>query len=126
MTRAAFLTVAAVISALFGLSFLLLPVPLLAVYGIDLEPNGAWLGRYLGADYLGLALMLWLARRAPQGGASDAILAGLFALTALGFVIALLHALSGLANALAWSTVLLFLLLALGAGYFRFVKPSAA
>jgi hypothetical protein len=126
MTRAAFLTVAAVISALFGLSFLLLPVPLLAIYGIDLESNGAWLARYLGADYLGLALMLWLARRAPQSGASDALLAGLFALTALGFVIALLHALSGLANALAWSTVVIFFLLALGAGYFRFVRPAAA
>jgi hypothetical protein len=125
MTRVAFLTVAAVISALFGLTFLLLPVQLLAIYGIALETNGAWLGRYLGADYLGLALMLWLARRAPQGGAADALLAGLLALTGLGFVIALLHALSGLANALAWTTVVLFLLLALGAGYFRFMKPTA-
>jgi hypothetical protein len=126
MTRTAFLTVAAVISALFGLSFLLLPVQLLAVYGIALETNGAWLGRYLGATYLGVGLMLWLARRTPQASAADAMLAGLFALTALGAVIALLHALSGLANALAWSTVVIYLLLALGAAYFRFVKPGSA
>jgi len=45
---------------------------------------------------------------------------------AFGFIAALLGRLSGVLNALGWSTVALYLLLALGYGYFQSVKPSAS
>ena len=44
---------------------------------------------------------------------------------AIGFVVALLGQLSGMMNPLGWSTVAIYLLLALGYGDFQFVKPSA-
>jgi len=43
-----------------------------------------------------------------------------------GFVVALINQLSGLVNALGWSTVALYLLFALGYGYFQFKKPDTA
>ncbi|MDE3091789.1 MAG: hypothetical protein KGJ80_20645, partial [Chloroflexota bacterium] len=46
---------------------------------------------------------------------------------ALGFVLALLGQLAAVGgiNQLGWSTVVIYLLLALGFAYFQFVKPGA-
>ena len=57
------------------------------------------------------------ARRAVQVGNATGL--------AVGFVIALFAQLGGLFNALGWSTVILFLLLGVGYGYFH-ARPSAA
>jgi hypothetical protein len=123
---ATFMSIASVLALLFGLAFLLAPVPVSSVYGVALEPNGAWLGRYLGAALLGVGLLTWLARNARQGEGLRAIILGLFVLSAISLVLAVLHALSGLANALAWSTVIIYLFLTLGFGYFQFVKPVSS
>jgi hypothetical protein len=71
--------------------------------------------------------LLWFARNAARS--EIALRALVLAITigdTLGFVITLLAQLGGLANALGWVTVALYLLLALGFGYFQFVKPSAS
>lgn len=67
----------------------------------------------------------WFARDAGESKARQAIVIALFVGDVLGFIVALLGQLSGVVNALGWSTVALYLLLALGYGYFQFVKPSA-
>lgn len=48
----------------------------------------------------------------------------MFVYSAVGLVVALYSQLAGMVNALGWSTVVLFLLFALGFGYFQFMKPS--
>jgi hypothetical protein len=42
----------------------------------------------------------------------------------IGFIVALLAQLAGTVNALGWLIVALYLLLALGFGYFQFSKPT--
>jgi hypothetical protein len=86
---------------------------------------GKLLGQLLGAAFIGMGLIAWLARNERASGALDAILLGFFVSEATGFVIALLGQLSGVSNALGWSTVAIYLLLTLGFGYFRFLRPSA-
>jgi hypothetical protein len=50
---------------------------------------------------------------------------GLFVVSGVGFVIALLAQLDGVVNSLGWTTVAIYLLLALGFGYFRFIKTKS-
>ncbi len=85
-----------------------------------------YLGQLFGAALLGFAIITWSARNVPPSEARQAILLGLFAGDLAGFILALKAQLGGVVNTLGWSTVVIYLLLALGFGYFRFMKPTAA
>jgi hypothetical protein len=116
----------AAISAIFGLAFVLMPEASLALYGITLGPGGVLIARLFGAALLEFALLSWLARNAGDSEARKAIILAVVIGEAVGFIVALLGQLSGEVNALGWSTVAVYLLLALGFGYFQFMKPGAA
>ena len=113
-----FMAIAAVVAFLFGLSFLLMPVQTMSMYGVTLDASGEYLGRYLGSAFLGVAVLTWLARNAADNEALRAIIRGTFVLCLTGFIVALGDVFLGVGNALVWSTVAIYLLLALGYGYF--------
>jgi hypothetical protein len=120
-----FLVVKAVISLAFGIAFALVPAAVMSLYGVTLDLGGAFMARFLGACLIGIGLICWLDRNAdPQvlQGITLALCIG----DTVGFIVALLGQLSGLTNALGWVNVVIWLLLALGLGYFRFLKPSAS
>ena len=116
----------AAISAIFGLAFVFVPETSLALYGITLGPGGILIARLFGAALLEFALLSWLARNAGDSEARKAIILAVFIGEAVGFIVVLLGQLSGEVNALGWSTVAIYLLLALGFAYFQFMKPSTA
>ncbi len=114
-----------VIALLFGLAFVLIPATALGWYGIDLLPKaGILMSRLFGSALLGIAILTWLVRSQGASEARTAIITGLLLHDALGFIVGLLAQLDGVANQLGWSTVIIYLLLALGYGYFRFVKSG--
>ena len=79
-----------------------------------------------GAAFILLSILLWFARNAPGSDvALRAIVLAVFVGDTIGFIVALLGQLAKVANALGWITVALYLLLALGFGYFQFFKPAA-
>jgi hypothetical protein len=120
-----FLVVKAVISLAFGIAFALVPTAVMSLYGVTLDLGGAMMARFLGACLVGIGLICWLDRNAdPQvlQGITLALCIG----DTVGFIVALLGQLSGLSNALGWVNVVIWLLLALGLGYFRFLKPSVS
>jgi hypothetical protein len=43
----------------------------------------------------------------------------------IGLIVSLMGTLSGVVNAVGWSAVLIYLVLAAGYAYFQFMKPSA-
>jgi hypothetical protein len=116
----------AVISAIFGLTFIFMPQTALALYGITLSAGGILIARLFGAALLEFALLSWLVRNAGDSEARKAIILAVFVGEVVGFIVALVGQLSGEVNALGWSTVAVYLLLALGFGYFQFIKPSTA
>ena len=124
MKLSVFLVITAVIACLFGLAFVFIPGPLLSLYGNTLSPGGLFVARLFGAALLGYAMLTWLARKAEQSEARKAIILSLFISEAIGFIVALIGQFSGVVNALGWSTVIIYLLLALGFGYFQFVNQS--
>jgi hypothetical protein len=116
----------AVVSAAFGLAFVFVPETSLALYGITLSPGGVPIARLFGAALLEFALLSWFARKSGDSEARQAIVLAIFVGEALGFVVALFGQLSGVVNALGWSTVAVYLVLAMGFGYFQFMKPNTA
>ena len=126
MKLGTFMAIAAVIAFVFGLAFILVPVQTMAMYGVTLDESGLWLGRFLGSAFIGIAVVSWFARNAAQNGAMRAIVLGFFVLSITGLIVAVLDGLYGSGNALVWSTVVIYLFLSLGFGYFQFTKPAGS
>ena len=128
MTLRNFFAVAAIIAFVYGAGFVLIPGPLVALYGVTLDAVGIVVGQLFGAALIGFGTLNWFARAAHdhEEPAVRAILLANLASDGLGFVLSLLNQLSGRAgvNALGWSTVALYLLLALGFAYFLFMPQA--
>ncbi len=118
--------VSAVLAFGFGIGFVLIPEPLASLYGLTLTPGGIFIARLLGVEFMGYGLLAWFVRNAKDSDACRAILLAFFVTDAVGFIVALLCQLSGIMNPVGWSIVGVYLLLALGFGYFRFVKLDAS
>ena len=115
----------AVVCLVFGLSFVLMPVQTLSLYGNDaVGGQFKYVGQLFGSALLAFCFMSWLARNAAESNARSAIILSFFIGDLIGFVIALINQIGGVVNALNWSTVAIYLLLALGFGYFQFIKTG--
>lgn len=108
-----------VVSALFGLAFLVAPVPVLSLYGIaGLGPGHVVVARLFGIEFLLFGGGMLAARHAPQnlvrGGATALAIA-----CVVGAVVAAQGTLAGATNALGWSTVVIY-------AFFAFAWGSVA
>ncbi|MBD3856363.1 MAG: hypothetical protein IFK92_07515 [Acidobacteria bacterium] len=115
-----------VIAGLFGLAFVFAPAQLLAQYGLVVDAGFGLVAQLFGAAMVGYAILTWLVRKVGDSEARRAIVLALFISDGVAFVLALMAQLKGLVNSLGWSTVAIYLLLALGFAYFHFAKPSEA
>lgn len=115
-----FMIITAIVAFVFGVGFILAPVASIGLYGNTLEGVGVFITRYFGAALLGYAFLAWLNRNSASMG----VRAGFFAAMVLGFAVALYDAIAGTHNALVWLNVVIYLLLALGFGYFTFMKKG--
>ncbi len=118
------LTIKAVIATFFGIAFILLPAPLMSIYGVALDSSGALMVQMAGASLVGIGLICWFNRNADSQVLSGITLS-LFIADGIGFVVILMGMLSGQMNALGWTTAAIYLLFTLGLGYFHFLKPEA-
>jgi hypothetical protein len=116
--------VSAVLAASFGVGFLLFPQPLASLYGLDLTTDGAFIARLLGVEFIGYGLLAWFFRNEAHSNAGAAVLLAFFITDATAFIVSLVAQLSGIMNAFGWSLVGVYFLLAMGFGYFRFVKSG--
>lgn len=122
MTYKNFLSVAAIVAFLFALGFILMPGQLTSFYNVELNAGGILTARLFGTALLGIGLLNWFGRDFSDDGAKQAVLTANLATDALGFIFSLMGQLGGVpgVNALGWSSVLIYLLLAAGFAYFRF------
>jgi len=122
MTYKNFLTIASILAFLFGLGFVLMPGQLVSFYGVELNAAGILIAQLYGTALLGFGLLNWFGRDFGDDGAKQAVMTVNLASDALGFIFALMGQLGGVpeVNALGWSTVLIYLLLAAGFAYLRF------
>lgn len=120
MTLRFFLSFHAIICFIFGILCALLPTVFEPVYGIVLNPVGELVSRWLGATLLGLGMITWLARNEEKSELRSSILMALFIADFIGAVVAFWSQLTGIMNDWGWSLVVIWILLAMGFGYFRY------
>ena len=126
MRLSSLLVVAAIIGAAFGVAFVVASGPLLSVYGITLDKAGTLVAQLFGALLIGLAVLNWFARNVTDPEARQAVVYGNLVGDVIGFVVILIGQLGGIANAVGWSSVAIYLLLALGFAYVQFMQPRSA
>ena len=123
MKLSTFLIVKAIVCFLFAIGYIVAPVATGSIYEITLDPDGILMARFFGALLFGIGLILWLSRNADWNMLKGITLS-LFIADTAGFIIALVAQLAGVMNSLGWIIVAIWLLLSLGLGYFRFLKPT--
>ena len=126
MRLSSLLVVAAIVGAAFGVAFVVASGPLLSVYGITLDKAGTLVAQLFGALLIGLAVLNWFARNVTDPEARQAVVYGNLVGDAIGFVVILIGQLAGIANAVGWSSVAIYLLLALGFAYLQVMQPRSA
>ena len=126
MRLSTLLVIAAVIGAVFGIGFVVASGPLLSIYGITLDNAGTLVAQLFGGALISLAVINWFARNVTDPEARQAVVFGNLAGDVVGFVVILLGQLAGIANAIGWSSVAIYLLLALGFAYVQFMQPRNA
>ena len=114
-----------VVCLVFGIGFVFLPEKVISLYGNEVVTGQfKFIGQLFGSSLLTFGVISWLARNSTESNARDAILLSFFLGDLVGFIISLINQISGVVNALNWSTVAIYLLLSLGFGYFYFKKPG--
>ncbi len=120
------MVIKAVVALILGVPIVLLPASMYSMLGVSLGPGGAFPAREYGAAMLSILMICWFGRYVPQGPMRWAIALGLCVYDAVGLVISLVAVLTGELNSLGWAVVVLYLLLALGFGYFLVKSPERA
>jgi len=113
----------AIATILFGIGSVLAPNTLVNLFGSTFNPAGTLMMQYGGVWLIGIGLLAWFARSSADSDARKAIVLAYLICYSIAFVVALLAQLNNVLNAFGWGTVVLNLVLALGYGYFQFVKP---
>ena len=114
------------ISVFFGITCLLLPNWLFSLYGVELTEPGIFMTQLAGAAYLGFGALAMQARSAASKEFRLAAALALFVQDSIGAIVSIIGQTSGYFNSMGWTTVAVYLLLALGYGYFRFIRPDKA
>jgi len=119
------MTINTIVAAVFGIAFVVVPGQVHSLYGVAVGAEINYVGQLFGAALIAFAVLTWTARNATASDARKAIILALFIGDFIGFVVSLIGQLGNVVNALGWLTVAIYLLLALGFGYFQIAKPTS-
>lgn len=109
------LSLSALLSLLFGLTFTFVPATALANYGFtDVTPGHLYATKWFGIALMAFAALNWSARRAPDSEARRAIVLGNLVQAVCGLVLALQGVLQGTVNQFGWVSVVIYAVLGLG------------
>jgi hypothetical protein len=104
----------------YGVAFVAVPVRLVELYGVLLEPGAALIAQLFGSLNIAVGVYLWRLKSAPAE-AGQLITLPLAIGQSIGFVVYLLAMLHHTINGLGWGVVALYLFLAVSYGYFAVV-----
>ena len=118
-----FLIIAAVIALSYALGLILMPAFMATTYGIGTSAPEILLARFYGVELLALGLINWLAKDLPVSSLRPIITGSLIA-NVVGTIFAIIGTVGGVMNSFGWSSVAIYLLIALGFAYFQFMAPA--
>jgi hypothetical protein len=114
----------AIVSAIFGLTAVLLPGLLYSLYGLSSDAGAQLVAQFFGATLLGDLIIVWSLRNIDPGAVRQALTLAFCVQGAIGLFISLIAQFGGVLNALGWLNVVLTAIFAFGYGYFRFMAPA--
>jgi hypothetical protein len=118
MSRRAFASIAAVVSLVNGISGLIAPVALASFYGVTANSQTALAGQLLAGSYIGYGVINWTTRGCTDAALCRGIDAGNAVAWAVGAVIWIYAASTGLSNTVGWFGAGLAVVFTLGWAYF--------
>ncbi len=114
-----------IIALVNAVGAVVVPATFVSLYTVPaLSPSGLVFVQLTGAALFAYAIVAWFARNAEDSVARRAIVLGFGTSLAVGFIVAVLALLRGLAGPAAWVAALLYLGLALAYGYCAW-KPES-
>lgn len=125
MRLSTLLLIGGLLALMFGLGFLLVPRPMLTLYGMPIDPSVVLMARFFGAALVQLGLVLYLIRDVSDARTQRGVVIGSFIGSVVGLVVALTGQFWGLVNQFGWSTVAIYGLLTLGYGSIMFGRPAS-
>ena len=126
MKFSTFLIINAIVALVFGIGFLLAPAFMVTTYGVSPGPAMNLVAQFYGVELVVVGLLSWFARNVQDSLARRSIILAFLIGDGIGVIISLIGTLTGVLNAVGWSAVIVYLLLALGFAYFQFMKPGTA
>ncbi len=112
-----------IIAFAFGLGLLFMPATIGEMYGMESSAATIHVAQLFGQAVIGIGLITFLTRKSDLQ-VMRPIAISLFVADAIGLVVEIKDVLNGVTNEMGWSSVALFALLALGFGYFAFIKKE--
>jgi hypothetical protein len=112
-----YFTIAAIVAILFGIALLLVPVQLSLVYGLTSNPASVLSERFFGSALLTWGVILWLARDFSEAAAIRVVLIGSIIGQILSGAVNVWGTVRGVLNGLGWTTIILYVVLLIGAIY---------
>ncbi len=125
MRLSTLLLIGGLLALVFGLGFLLVPRPMLTLYGVPTDPSVVLMARFFGAALVQVGLVLYLIRDVGDPRTQRGVVIGSFIGSVAGLVVALTGQFWGLVNQFGWSTVAIYALLTLGYGSIMFGRPAS-
>jgi hypothetical protein len=122
MTLQNMLLINSVVSVFSSLALLLMPAVILDLFGMTASPTDKLMIQFFGAELLGTGLITLFALNTKELRSQRSLTLSFFIIDGIGFIVALGGMLTRVMNGLGWIVVLVFLLLALGFGYFQFIR----
>ena len=99
------LTVKGAINIAFGAGLVVVPVPLLHLYGLPLDPAGALLARLLGVACFGIGLVQFFGRNSSRSDVQSLFVGACAMADLIGFLLCVLAMRDGMMNVLGWGVV---------------------
>ena len=122
MTLNTLFTICSVLSLVFGIAFVLVPGQVHSAYGVMPDGVDRFNGRLMGAAFVGFGVLTWMARGLADTQARRMVVVVMFVTTLLALGVTLLGQIQGVLGPAGWSSVVIYLLEAIGFGYYWFGK----
>lgn len=122
MVNSKLVLTATTVLGVFGIGWLIMPDAMGKYWQIAPGANLNYMGSRYGALLIGLAVTVWLGRKAPNTAARRALMVGAFVALVLTTALSLYGALALSLN--AWPAFAVELVLTLGLAWVLFIKPE--
>jgi len=113
-----------IVLVLFALGLLLMPTALLDLFGFGSGAGVKLLGQLVGVELLANGLVGMFALDVREHSMRRALTLSFFIADGIGFIVSVGGVLSSAVNELGWVIAGVYLILALGFGYFQFIGPD--